>query len=52
MLPALAGLPIVVTTANKNALEDLVGPTETLQIVGKPADLNALLGRVEAATLR
>ena len=52
MLPALAGLPIVVTTSNKDALEELVGPTDTLQIVGKPDDLNALIARVEAATSR
>jgi CheY-like chemotaxis protein len=52
MLPSLAGLPFVVTTANKLALEDLVGGTNALQIVGKPSDLNALLSAVESAVLR
>jgi hypothetical protein len=40
MLPALVGIPF--TTANKAALDQLVGPTTALQIIGKPADLNIL----------
>jgi len=49
-LAAVTAIPL--TTANKNALEDLVGPTDTLQIIGKPADLNTLLACIEAAVLR
>ena len=46
LMPAFAGVPIVLTTGNKVALEHLVGPTSALQIVGKRDDLNALLRAV------
>jgi CheY-like chemotaxis protein len=51
LLPGLAGIPMVVTTANKAALEDLVGATDALQIIGKPPDLNVLLGRIDTAVV-
>jgi len=37
------GCGFVLTTTNKQALEGLVGPTATLEIVGKPYDLDALV---------
>ncbi len=49
MLPKLAGIPIVVTTSNKAALESLVGPTSAKQIIGKPHDLAELQHLVDTA---
>ena len=49
MLPKLQGIPIVVTTSNKVALESLVGPTSAMQIIGKPSDLGALQRLVDIA---
>ena len=46
---ALRGRKMVLTTTNKARLEELVGPTETFEIVGKPYDLNQIVGAVEAA---
>lgn len=46
---ALPELCWVVTTTNKRALEELVGPTETLEIVGKPFDLDAIVDAVGRA---
>jgi len=37
----------VITTTNKQRLEQLVGPTETLEIVGKPFDLDQVLAAVQ-----
>jgi len=42
-------IPIVFTTTNKRALEEIVGPTATLEIVGKPYDLEALAAAVARA---
>ena len=41
--------PLVLTTTNKRALEALVGPTNTLEVVGKPYDLAELFAAVERA---
>ncbi len=42
-------IPVVVTTTNKRALEEIVGPTPTLEIVGKPYDLRVLADAVVRA---
>ena len=39
----------VLTTTNKRALEDIVGPTPTLEIIGKPYDLDQLVAAVQRA---
>ena len=38
--------PLVLTTTNKKALEQLVGPTPTIELVGKPFDIEELLAAV------
>ncbi|HEX6976470.1 MAG TPA: hypothetical protein VF147_18815 [Vicinamibacterales bacterium] len=45
----MRGRTVVVTTTNKRRLEELVGPTEALEIVGKPYDLNAIVESVTRA---
>ena len=42
-----AGIAFVVTTTNKDALEMLVGPTPTCELVGKPFDLDHILDAVK-----
>lgn len=44
--PEFAGIGFVVTTTNKTALEALVGPTPTCEIVGKPFDLQQVLDAI------
>jgi CheY-like chemotaxis protein len=39
----------VLTTTNKRALEALVGPTATIEIVGKPYDLDEIVASVKKA---
>lgn len=46
---ALPDCPFVVTTHNKRALEAFVGPTESLEIIGKPFDLEELVAAVRRA---
>ena len=41
--------PLVLTTTNKNALEQLVGPTDTIEIVGKPYEIDAVIEAVRKA---
>ena len=45
----LAGCGVVLTTANKRALEEWVGPTSTLELVGKPYDVEDILGALARA---
>ena len=42
----------VLTTTNKPALEQLVGETETLEIIGKPYDLRQVVDAVRTALAR
>ena len=37
---------VVVTTTHKAHLEELVGPTDAIEIVGKPYDLDQIIGAV------
>jgi len=43
------GRPVIVTTTNKRALDDLVGPTSALEVVGKPYDIEQIVGAVRKA---
>lgn len=45
-LHSMKGRSLVVTTTNKKRLDELVGKTETVELVGKPFDLNELIDRV------
>lgn len=51
-LPAMQGRQFVLTTTNKRVLEGLVGPTDTIEIHGKPYDLEAIVQAVERAAGR
>jgi CheY-like chemotaxis protein len=50
--PALAGVPFVITTTNQRALQELVGPTGALEVVGKPYDLDRVVEAVRRAASR
>ena len=41
-IPETSGIPFIVTTSNKLALEAAVGPTNALEITGTPQNLHAL----------
>src|SRR5262245_12148804 len=43
------GLPFIITTTNKPALESLVGPTQAIEIIGKPYDLDTVVAAVRSA---
>ena len=45
----MRGRPIVVTTTNKRALDDLVGPTEAIEIMGKPYEPQQIVEAVRKA---
>lgn len=45
----MRGRKVVLTTTNKRRLEELVGPTDTLEIVGKPYDIDEIVRAVKAA---
>lgn len=36
----------VLTTTNKHVLEELVGPTRTIELIGRPFDLSAIVAAV------
>lgn len=42
----------VLTTTNKPALDELVGPTEAIEIIGKPYDLDRVVEAVRSALSR
>ena len=46
---SMRGRKIIVTTTNKKRLEELVGPTDALEIVGKPYDLEQIVTAVKSA---
>ena len=50
--PALARTPFVVTTTNQRALESIVGQTDTVEIIGKPYDLQLVVHAVRRAAGR
>jgi DNA-binding NarL/FixJ family response regulator len=45
---SMRGRKVVLTTTNKKRLEELVGPTNAYEIVGKPYDLDQIVGAVQA----
>jgi DNA-binding NtrC family response regulator len=46
---SMHGRKLVVTTTNKRRLEEIVGPTDAFEIVGKPYDLERIVVAVEVA---
>ncbi len=44
---AARGRQFVLTTTNKKILEDLVGKTSTIELVGKPFDLDEIVKAVQ-----
>jgi CheY-like chemotaxis protein len=49
---AMQGRALVLTTTNKRALDELVGPTDTIEIVGKPYDATVVLEAVRKSIER
>lgn len=43
-------IPFILTTTNKKALEEIVGETMAIEIVGKPFDMNHLVDIVKNAS--
>jgi hypothetical protein len=48
-LDVMQGRTVVVTTTHKQNLEKLVGPTDGLEIIGKPYDVQQVVTAVERA---
>ena len=46
---SMRGRKLVITTTNKPRLEEIVGPTDAFEIVGKPYDLERIVAAVEVA---
>ncbi len=49
MLRTFDGIPVIVTTANKDVLDKLVGPNTAMEMHGLPADLDAIRLAAETA---
>jgi CheY-like chemotaxis protein len=50
--PELEGRQLILTSTNKRALEELVGPTDAYEIVGKPFDVQQIREAVKRAASR
>jgi CheY-like chemotaxis protein len=46
---SMRGRKLVLTTTNKKRLDELVGPTDAFEIVGKPYDLEKIVSAVKTA---
>lgn len=51
-LVTIGHLPLIVTTTSKRILESLVGPTDALEVLAKPYDLDQVTRVVRAALTR
>jgi len=51
-IPALADVGFIVTTTNEVAIYDLVGPSDNLQVIGKPYELREVVEAVRRAARR
>ena len=49
---ASQGRAFIITTTNRAALEEMVGQTETIELLGKPYDLGQILNAVKRAAAR
>jgi DNA-binding response OmpR family regulator len=48
-LKEASGCPFILTTTNKDILERFAGPTNTIEIVGKPFDLQVVVSTIKKA---
>ena len=48
-LEHMRGRKLVVTTTNKKRLDEIVGPTDAFEIVGKPYDITLIVDAVKTA---
>ena len=46
----LSTVPAIFTTTNERHVREAAGPTDVIELVGKPYDLDQLLARVQAVT--
>jgi DNA-binding response OmpR family regulator len=51
LIPETSGVPIVVTTTNKTALEKVVGLTDAMELNGSAENLTSLTTAIQAAHL-
>jgi CheY-like chemotaxis protein len=51
LIPETSGVPILVTTGNKTALERAVGPTEAFEVTGTTENLAALTDAILATEI-
>jgi DNA-binding response OmpR family regulator len=49
---AAQGRQFIVTTPNKRALEEVIGQSEVLELIGKPYDMEIILAKVADAVRR
>jgi DNA-binding response OmpR family regulator len=45
----MRGRKLVITTTNKKALDEIVGPTDAFEIVGKPYDIGRIVEAIRVA---
>ena len=45
-------MTFVVTTTNKNALDELIGPSDVVELLCKPYDLEQIVQAVESALIK
>ena len=48
----MQGRAFVVTTTNKNALDELIGPSDVVELLCKPYDLEQIVQAVESALIK